>query len=428
MLKSGFSVVQLMINKKILFAAILLITTAHFAVSQNNTNSPYTRFGYGDISDATATELRGMGGVSLGNRSQNTINSVNPASYSSVDSLTFMFDLGAGMRFSHFSDSKNSNNTLNANLEYMTMRFPLAKWLGFSAGLLPYSLVGYNFSQSDSLQIPRNSPSENPYKVGYQQTFSGSGGLSQLYGGLSVGLFKHISLGANLYYLFGDVSNYRTLTFGATTGYSPSLYTNQLKASDFKLRYGLQAYHTFAGKHDVTLGIIYENKSTLNGEFTSVLNNDTLRSVKGFELPQTLGVGLSYTFDKKLTVGMDFTQQKWGDALFFGKKDSLVNTSKIAFGAEYIPNPTGRAKYSDHIRYRVGFSTTNQYYRFGSGSQPNNYVVSVGVGLPTRTGKSMMNAALEYGKIGSSSLLREDYLKLTFSASINEFWFFKPKL
>ena len=39
----------------------------------------------------------------------------------------------------------------------------------------------------------------------------------------------------------------------------------------------------------------------------------------------------------------------------------------------------------------------------------------------------MMNASLEYGKMGSS-LLKENYLKLTFSASINEFWFVKPKL
>ena len=38
-----------------------------------------------------------------------------------------------------------------------------------------------------------------------------------------------------------------------------------------------------------------------------------------------------------------------------------------------------------------------------------------------------MNASLEYGKMGSS-LLKENYLKLTFSASINEFWFVKPKL
>ena len=87
-----------MYNKKLFIAAVLFLCTVQLSVSQNNTNSPYTRFGYGDVTESTATELRGMGGVSLGNRSRNTISPLNPASYSSVDSLTFMFDIGGSAR------------------------------------------------------------------------------------------------------------------------------------------------------------------------------------------------------------------------------------------------------------------------------------------------------------------------------------------
>lgn len=409
--------------RKLFFAAILLTLTTQFAVSQNNTNSPYTRFGYGDITESTATELRGMGGVSLGNRSINTINSMNPASYSSVDSLTFMFDLGASARFTRFSDASNAKNTFNANLEYITMRFPIAKWLGFSAGMQPFSLVGYNFSQQDALIMPN----ESEKKINYQQSFSGSGGFSQIYGGLSLNLFNHISLGANAYYIFGDASNYLLQSFENTSGFTPSYYNNQIKVNDFKFRYGLQAYNTFADKHDVTIGLIYENKNKLNGNFTATLNNDTIKNISGFELPQTIGGGISYTYNKKLTVAFDYVQQGWGDALYFGKKDTLMNTSKYAVGLEYIPNPSS-IKISDKIRYRVGFSTSNQYYKVDNAVQPNNFIFSVGAGFPTRTGKSMMNVSLEYGKIGSVNRLREDYLKLSFSASINEFWFFKPKL
>lgn len=410
--------------RKLFFAAILLISTAQFAVSQNNTNSPYTRFGYGDITESTATELRGMGGVSIANRSSNTINSVNPASYSSVDSLTFMFDLGASARLTRFSDVNNSNNTFNGNLEYLTMRFPIAKWLGFSAGMQPFSLVGYNFSQRDSLVIP----SVTDKKIGYQQSFNGTGGLSQIYAGLSLNLFNHVSLGANAYYVFGDASHFAIQNFENSTGYNPSYYNNKIKVNDFKFRYGLQVYNTFAKKHDVTLGLIYENKNTLNGKFSATLNNDTIKNIGGFELPSTFGAGLTYTYNKKLTVGFDYVQQNWGDALFFGKTDSLVNTSKYAVGLEYIPNPESRLKYSDLIRYRVGFSTSNQYYKVDNVLQPRNFIVTAGVGFPTRTGKSIFNVALEYGKIGSPNRLREDYLKVTFSASINEYWFFKPKL
>ncbi|NLO70333.1 MAG: hypothetical protein GX102_05200 [Porphyromonadaceae bacterium] len=413
-----------MLNKNIFIAVILLISAAQLAVGQNNTNSPYTVFGFGELSEGEATELRGMGGVGIGNRSKNTINVLNPASHSSVDSLTFMFDVGAGTRYSRFSDNNSSSQTFNANLEYLTLRFPVSKWLGFSAGLLPYSFVGYNFYQSDSIQIPQSVG--DPRKVGYIRSYNGSGGVSQLYGGLSVKFLNHIALGVNTYYMFGDAKNDRSLVYSKNI-FPSSHYKNSLKVSDVRFRYGLQLYNTFAEKHHVSLGVIYENKSQLKGTFTSQLNRDTTNLNKGFELPQVIGAGINYTFDKKLTVGVDFLQQNWGDVLFFNKKDSLLNRTKIAVGAEYMINPSGR-KLSDRLKYRVGFNTSNQYYKVDNQAQPNDFVVSFGVGIPTRTGKSWINTALEYGKIGTSTSLREDYLKFTLSASIDEIWFFKPKL
>ena len=71
-----------------------------------------------------------MGGVALGARSNYNINTVNPASYSSVDSMTFMFDLGTSALMSRFSTNSGSTSTFNGNLEYITMQFPLAKKSG----------------------------------------------------------------------------------------------------------------------------------------------------------------------------------------------------------------------------------------------------------------------------------------------------------
>lgn len=165
-----------MYSKKNFIVVVITLLTLQSAFSQNNTNSPYTRFGYGDVTEATPTELRGMGGTSIANNSKSTINPVNPASYSGVDSMTFMFDIGAGLRYSRFSDLNTTAGTMNANLEYITMRFPLAKSLGFSAGLLPYSFVGYAFSLSDSISMPV-APSETPRKIGFTQSYLGSGGF-----------------------------------------------------------------------------------------------------------------------------------------------------------------------------------------------------------------------------------------------------------
>jgi len=130
-----------MYKNKLLLLVLASIIFAQFTNGQNNTNSPYTQFGYGDISNENNGEQRAMGGVGIGSRSSFSINTVNPASYSAVDSMTFMFDIGSSALGSRFANQTGANTTLNANLEYITMQFPLSKGLGFSAGLLPYSFV-----------------------------------------------------------------------------------------------------------------------------------------------------------------------------------------------------------------------------------------------------------------------------------------------
>jgi hypothetical protein len=412
-------------NKRTIFYfAVALILCTQNAVSQINTNSPYTRFGFGEFSKGAPNELKAMGNVAFANRSKNTINAINPASYSSVDSLTFMLDMAGSGLISRFSDKNTHNNSFTANLDYLTLRFPLAKWLGMSVGMLPYSYTGYNFNSSDTLLLP-NETVDNT-KIPFIRSFNGNGGLSQVYGGFSANLFNHISIGLNTYYLFGEMSNSRSLLFPVQS-ISSTTVINRIKVSDIRLRYGMQIYNTFAKKHDVTIGAIFEQKQKLNGTYTSQLRSDTLTFNNGFELPMTLGVGANYTFDKKLTVGVDFQQENWGEVLYFNTKDSLNNRTSIGFGAEYANDPSGR-RYSDRIKYRVGFNTSNQYYKVNNQIQPNDYTISFGIGLPTRTGRTWMNATLEYGRRGSISSLREDFFRVSFSASINENWFFKPKL
>jgi len=417
-----------MLKNKVLLFAFISLFISQTIYSQNNTNSPYTRFGYGDISDSNSGEQRAMGGISLGSRAKGSINPMNPASYSAVDSMTFMFDVGVTGLGSRFNDISGSKSKFTSNLEYITMLFPLSKHIGFSAGLLPYSFSGYDYYSTDTLL-------QNSYKTTQDSLFStqsyfGTGGISQVYTGISADFFNHISIGANLYYMFGSINNYRSLTFNQSTGYYSTTQRNAIEVSNFRLRYGIQFYNTFAKKHSVNLGIIYENKAKLNGNFSQVTSGvliDTLLPGKNFELPTVYGIGLHYTYDKRLSLGVDYTMQKWGEAMFFGKTDSLTNSSKIAIGAEYIPSIRGR-KYYQKMSYRAGFNVSNPYYKVDGVNPPMNFGVSFGVGLPLKNSNTIINAAIEYGKTGATSMLREDYLKLTFNAAFNENWFFKRKL
>ncbi len=418
-----------MYKNKVLFLVISISLTIQFANSQNNTNSPYTRFGYGDISDNNTGEQRAMGGVSIGSRSQFSINNVNPASYSIVDSTTFMFDIGSSALISRFSDGNKTKATTNANLEYINMQFPLSKTVGFSAGLLPYSFSGYNFYTTGQTTILSNT---TPTNLTYTKLNNGSGGFSQVYTGSSVNFFNHLSIGVNAYYMFGNLNNYRSINF-SSTNITGATQANSIEVKNFRFRYGAQFYNTFEKKHELTLGFIFEQKGKLNGNYsqitTGVTTDTTTNSFSSsdFDLPMMYGVGLNYTFDKKISVGMDYSMQEWSKAKYFAKTDSLSNRSKLAVGIEYTPNPVGR-KFADRIRYRAGFNMSDTYYKI-DGLKPNkNFGITFGLGLPLRNSNTVINATFEYGKIGGVSKLNEDYLKFTFNAIFNEHWFFKRKL
>ena len=413
-------------NNKLVLSVVAILFSVVFSFGQNNTNSPYTRFGFGEISDNNPGEQRAMGGVSLGLRSPSTINTVNPASYSVVDSLSFMFDIGLSARMALFSDPSGNKTSFAGNLEYLTMQFPASKWLGVSAGLLPYSFSGYDFHNTTTIHGDRINPNDT---INVTTSYFGQGGISQVYGGISLKLFNHLSLGVNAYYMFGNSANMRQVVF--SDGSTPSIQENRINVNDLRFRYGAQFFNTFNDKHTVSVGAVFEPRKSLNAKAivtTLGVVSDTITLDKNmFDSPMHLGVGVFYTYNNRLSLGLDYTLQGWENAKFFGKTDSLTNYSKIALGAEYIPNSLGRRFY-ERLHYRAGLNISNPYYHVNGISMPKNIGASFGIGIPLPQSRTMLNATLEYGKVGNSKLMNENFLKLTFNATINEFWFFKRKL
>jgi hypothetical protein len=405
---------------------MFFINISSFA--QNNTTSPYSRFGYGEIADNGSGKSKGMGGVSIGMRSNSSINTANPASYTGIDSLTFLFEFGAFGKQSMFSDKvTSSGKAFTANIEFLTMEFPLTRWLAASAGILPYSVVGYSFSNSDSTSMPTNSGTDN--YINNTKTFSGSGNLTQTYGGLSTKIGKHFSFGVNVSYLFGSINNERYLTFDETSGtYASTLQTQTLKVKDVNLRYGLQYFTELKNKNKLTLGLILENKSRLGGTYSIESSGiDTISTSNGsdFQTPLLIGVGGSYTIKDRITLGADFQFQNWANANYFGKTDTLKNSIKVNVGAEFLPAKITK-RYFSRVVYRVGANISSGYLNV-NGKSPENYALTLGLGLPVRGSKTLINLGFEYGKKGTTSnnQIREDYFKFSVSATFNELWFFK---
>lgn len=414
---------MLKVNKVAVVLGLLLFINVSL-IAQNSTNSPYTRYGFGSIADRSFGAGRSMGGVGYGLRSSRQINPMNPASYSSMDSLTFLFDAGATVHRSWYDDGLYKQKDVNGNFEYAAMQFPLARQIAMSVGILPYSHVGYDF-------YSQTTTADN---LTYAERFKGTGGLNEVYVGLSIDIWKkRLALGANVSYLFGKVDRETQLT-------SISVYTkDKVEVHNMKYDFGIQYTHPFSKTDRLTVGLVYSPKIKLkttaynlvssSSDFSSMISGDTARNHR-YDIPNVYGLGLSYTKDNKMILAADVSLQEWSNAKFFWADDDFKtkNMLKVALGGEYIPNNFTRS-YIKRMRYRAGVHYSNSYMKI-KGSSYDEYGATVGVGFPLMDNRSFINASIEYVNVSpeSSTFIKEQYLRFTISYTFNEYWFFKRKV
>jgi len=397
--------------------------------SQNSTNSPYTRYGYGAVADKAFISQRGMGGIGYGLRNSQMINPMNPASFSSVDSMTFMFDFGITGQSSWFSDAWNKEQKFNGNLEYIAMQFPVARKLGVGIGFEPVSYVGYNYKDTTRLPVDNGQ---------VQNIYTGRGGLSRIYGILSYDYAERLSVGVKISYLFGDISHNRLVSFSSANNYNTS-WSDTLRASGLLCDFGLQ-YHQPVGKFKtVTIGAVFTPKTRFGSKVMSgvyrltsagtIMDSQyTTSSDSVFELPESYGLGFTYNQLGKLTVGADLLFEKWANAKFYDQTNAFNNRMKINAGGEYIPNRTATGPLKK-LRYRAGVYYSDSYIKVQN-SKYNEYGINLGLGIPMPDKRSFINAAFEYSVVrpDSKALIDEQYFKLSLSYTFNELWFFKRKL
>ena len=385
--------------------------------------TPYSKMGYGMLNDNVSSIQRSMGGVGYAMKGGRIINVMNPASYADVDSLTFLWDFGIDLTNLWSKENDNKGYNFGGGLDYLTGHFKVAKNLGASFGLLPYSSVGYAYGTT----LDNGSDSH-----------SGSGGFNQLYVGLGYRPIKNLSVGFNFAYLFGTTAN-STLIASSSSSY----FTRYMKIRDWNTQIGLQYSLPVANGRDLlTLGATYQPKKSYHGDawgtsFDSQDNKvDTIgfTSMKGnYEQPATIGVGLSYNVNRKLTVEADYTYQKWSKAKYLPisgfESQSLQfdDRWKIAAGMQFTPNRRG--SYVGAMSFRAGVFYNHDYLNFG-GNNVRDYGASVGVGLPAPNGKTTVNLGLEWRhrETSPTKLITENYLNITLGVNFNELWFWKNRI
>jgi hypothetical protein len=453
-----------------LVTVVFLSFTAFEHVSAQD-NSPYSRYGVGDLVPPTNIISRGMGGLSAGYNEVLSINYNNPASFAFFQAMAekkskklssgrAILDLGINFDTRTLSEPNTNKNKFVANnalFSHVQIGVPLKQNWGMSFGIRPVSRISYKIINSERLKDPLTGlPIDSATTV-----YTGDGGSYLASIGTGFSLFhrvKHeleekLSIGFTAGYLFGE-KDYSTKRFfnNDTVDYKQANFETKTNYGNLNFNAGIQyrlplnkkmlltlgAYGSWGQKSNATKDVLRETYlySESSGEFRLDSVSDQ-RNVKGkINLPASYTVGFVL---QKLAVinkeggwlvGIDFAQQNWDQYRFYGNRDSVRNKWELRLGGQI--NPVPKRNYFSNITYRFGLFTGPDYIKVGQ--KLNQFGGSFGLGLPLAASRqapnqaTLINLAFEYIKRGNDdNLLKENMFRVSLGFSLSDFWFIKRK-
>lgn len=434
------------------FIAFLFSATALSALAQTTatTSSPYSQFGLGDYEDPILPQNLGMGGISVATNKSggfNDINIVNPAAYSYINLTTI--DVGAFAGFTTLSKTGiGSQNSSNFRLGHLAFAVPVTKHSALSFGLIPYTNLGYSYTQTAPQKLNNQSTGGIDTNTVVNYNYTGEGGLSKAHIGYGFGIGKHLSLGFNVAYIFGNEKKIASTEF-------PQLYTalntkteNSFSAGGLSYDYGMQ--YTIKVKEDsrFTLGYSGSLSTQLNTTSSYIISHYTLSSdgtpnialdstrkdqtTGEINLPMINRFGITYQKDNSFLIGVDYKIGQWSNLSIDGVNQGLQNSQSLAVGGQITPNINALSSYWSVVDYRLGFKYDKSYIT-GLGKDINQYAATVGFGLPIpndrHTSFYKVNLSAEIGRRGTleNNLVRETYYNIHLGFTINDKWFQKYK-
>ena len=423
---------------------VLASTVSMAAFAQSGTNSPYSQFGLGVLSEQSSGFNRGMNGLGLGFHEGNQVNYLNPASYARLDTLTFLFDAGISLQLTNFSEKGVRRNAKNANIEYVVAGFKAARRLGLSFGLIPFSNVGYQYSTSQALTA-------QPGSTILTNTYTGTGGVRQAYLGIGWEPIKGLALGANMSYMWGDY-NRRLINSYSDGSVNNLVHQYTIDIRSYKVDFGAQYTAKVSSKDYITLGLTFSPTHKIGGkpQLQEILTNsqtnvsDTTSYGGDFDLnlPNFFGVGLMWNHNDKWKVGADYTLQQWSNVKFpsyetngsvssFALRDNvLTDRHKFTLGGDFCPAPFSR-NFFNRIHYRAGVSYATPYIKVYGNDGPTEMSASIGFGIPIinpYNNRSFLNVSAQWVHSTAKNYITENVFRINVGLTFNELWFKKWKL
>lgn len=411
----------------------MLVVAVTAAMAQSATKSPYSQFGLGVLSDRSQGMSRGMNGVGVALQQGNVVNTLNPASYGGVDSLTMIFDASITGQLTNFQEGGTRQNAKSASFEYITASFRAWRNVGVAVGVLPLTNVGYSYTTTSVVNQEYGTLSES---------YSGEGGLHEAFLGMGWRPLKPLSIGVNAGYVWGDIN--RTV-LSSNSSINNLMKSYSASVQSYKLDLGVQ-WQQPVGKKDVlalgaTMGIGHKLGADAKLDIINVTDPDTTSFNAGnvMELPWSYAVGLAYRHNNSLTIAADAEMQQWGKTAFpayvngnyIATNDLLKDRLKLNIGAEWVPNAFDTRHYLKRVHYRFGAGMSTPYCKVNGQDGPKDFSVSLGLGLPIQnsySNRSILNISGQWVRSSAKDFITENMFRINIGITFNERWFAKWKV
>lgn len=416
---------------------VSFISVGYFLNAQSLSNSPYAKYGIGDVKYDNTIETASMGGISTAFISDFTssFNFANPANNTNFELTSIKLEATNENNYfkSNFRDMKSTKHS--TYLSNISLAFPISSKIKMGLTYQPYSSKSYDIVTEDK-----------EGSIIYQNGFKGSGTLNTAAVALSYKINQEFSVGARANLYFGDLydlTEFRASNSEYVNGFETK---NRVRNFNFTLGTSYQKLNTRTDKK-LTIGATatFGNTSNITTEYTNstyrysdptagtktdinIIDQQDVKSKNLIPLQASVGVGYGSENHWFLSGQLDY--KKGENISYFGDTFNLQDTYRISAGGWYLPNYNNFRNYFSRVIYRYG-----AFYEKGNlkidGTNINKFGISAGVMLPFKnssiTRMSGLEIGVELGKRGTvkNNLINQNFINLKLGFNFADKWFRK---
>ena len=347
----------------------------------------------------------GLGGTGIALRGNNFLNNANPASLTELTEQRFQIDAGIMGAYQIYSQRGASNRSVTGNLNNLSIGCRIMpRWYG-AIFMAPVSSVGYAITLDEEVAGTNGGT--------ISSLFQGEGGLSKM--GISTAyLFgKRFSVGTNLSYVTGTIT--QTETQGTATEETSS-YKHTFYAD-----FGVQYKWAIDRERSFVAGAVYgysqDFKQDNNLYVSSSSGGDDIeKSLKRYRqcLPQFFGLGASYNTLRWMAT-IDYKYVDWSRMQSSQSNVSFENQHRLSVGGRYTLGNV----YRNPVSILLGTGINNSYIVIQK-KKATEYYVSTGLNFGLRN-NNVLSIGLKYkGQMKIPNGMQKEnslslFLNITFS-------------